>query len=108
MQRAGQRLVAGPTHMPVVRADARMSYAQLRTSPSRRAPCGAPPATGTRRVLHDDHTYRSTVTTCAWILPSTGPTPNRRSIAVATIVVASSRRPGPRASISARSGVPWQ
>src|SRR6185436_14995632 len=51
---------------------------------------------------------RSTSITCAWILPSTAPSPNRRAIAAAPALVASPRRATPRASISPRSGVPWQ
>ena len=51
---------------------------------------------------------RSMVTTCACILPSTAPRPNRRPIASAATSVASSSREASRASISLRSGVPWQ
>ena len=48
------------------------------------------------------------VTTCACILPSTSPRPNRRPIASAAMSVASPSRDVPRASISFRNGVPWQ
>ncbi len=48
------------------------------------------------------------VTTCAWILPSTSPCPNRWAIASAAVSVASLSREASRASISFRSGVPWQ
>ncbi len=48
------------------------------------------------------------VTTCACIFPSTSPRPNRRPIASAARSVASPSRDAPCASISFRSGVPWQ
>ena len=51
---------------------------------------------------------RSAAKMCAWILPSTGPGPNWRSMAAAARSVASSRRDLSRASISLRNGVPWQ
>ena len=50
----------------------------------------------------------SMVTTCAWILPSTAPRPNRRAIASAAMSVASPSSEAFRASISFRNGVPWQ
>src|SRR5687767_8591045 len=48
----------------------------------------------------------STVTTSAWIFPSTAPLPKRRVNASVATPVASARREAPRASISPRSGVP--
>ena len=48
------------------------------------------------------------VMTCACILPSTGPSPNRSLILRAAAAVASARRLASRASISLRRGVPWQ
>ena len=52
--------------------------------------------------------YRAASTIHALICPSTAPLPNRWAMAPAAISVASSSRPGPRTSISERSGVPWQ
>ncbi len=46
------------------------------------------------------------VMTCAWIIPSTGPVPNRALILLAAASVASTSRLASRASISLRSGVP--
>ena len=51
-------------------------------------------------------TRQSTTTTCAWILPSTAPPPNRLAISAVAASVASSSRDASRASISLRSGVP--
>ena len=48
------------------------------------------------------------VMTCAWIIPSTGPLPKRAPILAAAASVVSASRPASRASISLRSGVPWQ
>jgi hypothetical protein len=59
-------------------------------------------------IRHPPGAQRPTEIACAWILPSTGPNPNRAAISLAAALVASSRRPGSRASISLRSGVPWQ
>ena len=65
-------------------------------------------AAGRRRRAAPRVVQRSTTTTCAWILASTGPAPKRRAIAAAATSVASPRRAASRASISLRSGVPWQ
>ena len=56
----------------------------------------------------DGDCQASTVTTCAWIFPSTAPPPNRRAIAASAMSVASVSCAAPRASMSLRSGVPWQ
>jgi len=42
----------------------------------------------------------------AWIIPSTGPFPNRAEILLAAASVASTSRLASRASISLRSGLP--
>src|SRR5690349_4092775 len=52
--------------------------------------------------------YLSTATTWACTLPSTAWAPNRRRMASAARAVAPASPPGSRASISFRSGVPWQ
>ena len=65
----------------------------------------APPArTQGRPTWH--HPWMTT--TCAWIFPSTGPAPKRSAIAAVHASVASARPSPERASISFRSGVPWQ
>jgi hypothetical protein len=51
---------------------------------------------------------RMAVITWARMRPSTGPLPNRSASASAQAWVAASRPDGSRASISFRSGVPWQ
>lgn len=48
------------------------------------------------------------VITCAWILPSTGPSPNLDAMALWARSVTSSNRAASRSSISLRKGVPWQ
>jgi hypothetical protein len=52
--------------------------------------------------------YRVAVNTIARMRPSTGPGPKRPAKAWAARSVAASRPEGSRASISLRSGVPWQ
>src|SRR5690349_9885789 len=52
--------------------------------------------------------HRPTSTTYAWIFASTGPLPNRSVMAAVQNAVASLSAGGARASISLRSGVPWQ
>jgi TetR/AcrR family transcriptional repressor of nem operon len=88
-------------------------------APSRSPPCSTststrPAATVGRRaprsiaVSAELTNQRSTVAMCAWILPSSGPDPNRREIASAATLVALPSRAAPCASISCRSGFPWQ
>ena len=52
--------------------------------------------------------HRTAVTTCALMRPSIAPLPNRCASASVALRVASSSLDGSRASISLRSGVPWQ
>ena len=60
------------------------------------------------RVCRRTRRQLSTVTMCAWILPSMAPRPNRCATASAATSVASASRDASRASISFRSGVPSQ
>ena len=60
------------------------------------------------QMLPDSGQSRSIMKTCAWILLSTAPDPNCLSMAFAATSVARDSPSGARASISLRSGVPWQ
>lgn len=66
-----------------------------------RAPKTAPPPSAWPR-------YPAATITCAWILPATGPSPWRLAMTCAARSVAAWSASASRASISLRSGVPWQ
>jgi hypothetical protein len=82
-------------------------------APSRSPVRGGPrPPTESRvrfqAVARRRHQPRVATITWAWIRPATGPLPQRPAIRAVATSTAASSRPGSRASISLRSGVPRQ